>query len=94
MTFSDDSERRRLESELRQLTAELAEAERRKTELSTPPFAHELRNPLAPIRNALYVMRKVSDNATSMAQLRADEWNANWSSSCICQRSTRYRRGE
>ena len=63
MTFSDDSERRRLESELRQLTAELAEAERRKTELIAT-LAHELRNPLAPIRNALHVMRKVSDNAT------------------------------
>jgi len=70
MTFSDDSERRRLESELRQLTAELAEAERRKTEFIAT-LAHELRNPLAPIRNALHVMRKVSDNATSMAQLRA-----------------------
>jgi len=70
MTFSDDSERRRLESELRQLTAELAEAERRKTEFIAT-LAHELRNPLAPIRNALQVMRKVSDNATSMAQLRA-----------------------
>jgi PAS domain S-box-containing protein len=70
MTFSDDSERLRLENELRQLSAELAEAERRKTEFIAT-LAHELRNPLAPIRNALHVMRKASDNATSMAQLRA-----------------------
>src|ERR1700691_5076260 len=31
---------------------------------------HGLRNPLAPIRAALQVMRKAADNATSMAQVR------------------------
>ena len=34
------------------------------------PLAHELRNPLAPLRAALLLMRKANDNATSMAQLR------------------------
>lgn len=69
MTFYDDSERRRLVDELRERTAELAESERRKTEFIAT-LAHELRNPLAPLRAALQVMRKASNNATSMAQLR------------------------
>jgi CheY-like chemotaxis protein/nitrogen-specific signal transduction histidine kinase len=69
MTFYDDSERRRLAEELRDRTAELAESERRKTEFIAT-LAHELRNPLAPLRAALQVMRKSSDNATSVEQLR------------------------
>ena len=69
MSFYDDSQRRRLEGELRERTAELAESERRKTEFIAT-LAHELRNPLAPIRAALQVMRKAADNATSMAQVR------------------------
>ncbi len=69
LAFYDDSQRRRLEGEVRDRTAELAESERRKTEFIAT-LAHELRNPLAPLRAALQVMRKASDNATSMAQLR------------------------
>jgi PAS domain S-box-containing protein len=69
MSFFDDSRRRQLEDELRERTAELAESERRKTEFIAT-LAHELRNPLAPIRAALQVMRKPADNATSMAQVR------------------------
>jgi len=69
ITFSDISERRRLENELRQRTAELVESECRKTEFIAT-LAHELRNPLAPIRAALQMMRKASDNAASMAQMR------------------------
>jgi PAS domain S-box-containing protein len=55
MSFYDDSQRRQLEAELRKRTAELAESERRKTEFIAA-LAHELRNPLAPIRAALQVM--------------------------------------
>jgi PAS domain S-box-containing protein len=69
LTFYDDSQRRRLEGELRDLNTELAQSERRKTEFIAT-LAHELRNPLAPLRAALQAMRKASDNATSMAQLR------------------------
>ena len=69
LTFYDDSEHRRLAGELRERISELAESERRKTEFIAT-LAHELRNPLAPLRAALQVMRKASDNATSMAQLR------------------------
>jgi PAS domain S-box-containing protein len=69
LSFYDDSQRRQLERELRERTAELADSERRKTEFIAT-LAHELRNPLAPIRAALQVMRKAADNATSMAQVR------------------------
>lgn len=70
MTFYDDAEHRRLAAELRDRTAQLEESEHRKTEFIAT-LAHELRNPLAPLRAALQAMRKASDDATSMAQLRA-----------------------
>ncbi len=69
MAFYDDAERQRLAAELRDRTTELAESERRKSEF-VATLAHELRNPLAPLRAALQIMRKASDNATTMAQLR------------------------
>jgi PAS domain S-box-containing protein len=52
----DITERKRLELELRKNAADLAEADRRKNEFLAM-LAHELRNPLAPIRNALHVVR-------------------------------------
>ncbi|HZU36052.1 MAG TPA: response regulator [Gemmataceae bacterium] len=53
---ADRAERRRLEEELHQRAEELAEAHRRKDEFLAI-LAHEMRNPLAPIRNALQLMR-------------------------------------
>jgi two-component system CheB/CheR fusion protein len=50
------AERKRLEQELHQRAEELAEADRRKDEFLAM-LGHELRNPLAPIRNAVQVMR-------------------------------------
>jgi signal transduction histidine kinase/CheY-like chemotaxis protein len=50
------AERRRLEQELRCRAEQLAEADRRKDEFLAM-LGHELRNPLAPIRNAVEVMR-------------------------------------
>jgi PAS domain S-box-containing protein len=56
-TISQDvTERRRLEDGLRRLAADLAEADRRKTEFLAM-LAHELRNPLAPISNAAKALR-------------------------------------
>jgi PAS domain S-box-containing protein len=52
----DITERRRLEDKLRQVAVEMSEADRRKNEFLAM-LAHELRNPLAPIRNALQIMR-------------------------------------
>ncbi len=53
---SDITERRRLEEELRRRASELAAADRRKDEFLAM-LAHELRNPLAPIANALEAIR-------------------------------------
>jgi PAS domain S-box-containing protein len=54
VVFRDVSERKRAEESLR-------EADRRKSEFLAM-LAHELRNPLAPIRNALEILRQREDN--------------------------------
>jgi PAS domain S-box-containing protein len=51
----DITERKRLEQELRQRLDELAEADRQKNDFLAM-LAHELRNPMAPMRNALHLM--------------------------------------
>jgi signal transduction histidine kinase len=53
----DLSEYKRLEDSLRRRAAELAEADRRKDEFLAM-LAHELRNPLAPIRNAVHILHR------------------------------------
>ncbi|HWP65989.1 MAG TPA: MASE1 domain-containing protein [Candidatus Limnocylindria bacterium] len=53
---------RRLEAELTQRAADLAEADRRK-DVFLAMLAHELRGPLAPISNALQVLRASPANA-------------------------------
>ncbi|MDR3636722.1 MAG: PAS domain S-box protein [Isosphaeraceae bacterium] len=55
--IEDVTERKRLEGELGRRMDELADADRRKDEFLAI-LAHELRNPLAPIRNALHLMRR------------------------------------
>ncbi len=57
--FSDITERRRIEQELR-------EADRRKDEFLAT-LAHELRNPLAPIRNSVHIL-KMTDGIDPAAQ--------------------------
>jgi PAS domain S-box-containing protein len=52
----DITERKRLEQELRQRVQELAEADRKKDEFLAT-LAHELRNPLAPLRTALQLLQ-------------------------------------
>lgn len=49
-------ERSRIEKELRRRAEQLAEMDRRKDEFLAT-LAHELRNPLAPIRNSLHILR-------------------------------------
>jgi PAS domain S-box-containing protein len=56
-TQLDITERKRLEEELRRRAEELAGADRRKDQFLAM-LAHELRNPLAPIRNAVELMRQ------------------------------------
>src|SRR4029079_7468779 len=52
----DITERKRLEDELRGRAEQLIEADHRKNEFLAT-LAHELRNPLAPIRNGLQILR-------------------------------------
>jgi PAS domain S-box-containing protein len=63
----DITERKRLEQELRQRVQELAEGDRRKNEFLAT-LSHELRNPLAPIRNALEVMQLADGDPAKLAQ--------------------------
>ena len=63
----DVTERRRLELELRQRVQELANADQRKDQFLAM-LAHELRNPLAPIRNAAHVLR-LSENASTTDEM-------------------------
>lgn len=52
--------------ELRKLAADLSEADHRKNEFLAM-LAHELRNPLAPIRNALEIMRMTAGHEETVA---------------------------
>ncbi len=65
----DMTERKQAEEELRRLAANLTEANHRKTEFLAT-LAHELRNPLAPIRNGLEVLRLAGDNPDTAAKVR------------------------
>lgn len=61
----DVTERERLESELKARVEELAERDRRKNEyLAT--LAHELRNPLAPVLNAVAILQSRPSEAESV----------------------------
>jgi PAS domain S-box-containing protein len=62
---TDVHEQQQTANKLQQLAADLSEADRRKNEFLAM-LAHELRNPLAPIRNALQVMRLTGDNGETV----------------------------
>jgi PAS domain S-box-containing protein len=65
-TVSQDvTERKQLENNLRKLAADLSEGDRRKDEFLAM-LAHELRNPLAPISNAVQVLRKGDSDAKAI----------------------------
>ena len=59
----DITERKAMEDELRRVAADLSEADHRKDEFLAT-LAHELRNPLAPIRNGLQIMKMAGDQRT------------------------------
>ncbi len=66
----DNTERNRLADELRQVAADLSEADRRKNEFLAT-LAHELRNPLAPIRNGLQLMKLAGMQKATVEQARS-----------------------
>ena len=70
LTFRDVGERRGLERELSRTAEELATAHRRKDEFLAM-LAHELRNPLAPLRNGIQILRSLSGADEQMAQVEA-----------------------
>jgi two-component system CheB/CheR fusion protein len=61
----DVSKRKRLEEDLRKVADELSESDRRKDQFLAM-LAHELRNPLAPIRNAVEILRLMPDNVEAV----------------------------
>ena len=68
-TQTDVTERRLLEEELRQGSAELLAADRHKDEFLAI-LGHELRNPLAPIRNAVEAMREAALSEPALREAR------------------------
>jgi PAS domain S-box-containing protein len=68
--FRDLTERKRLEDETKRRADELAEADRRKDEFLAM-LSHELRNPLAPIMNALHVLRQDQTENPVLQQARS-----------------------
>ena len=69
-TISQDiTERRQMEDNLRQLADDLSKADRRKDEFLAT-LAHELRNPLAPIRNGLEVMKVADPNSETVERVQ------------------------
>lgn len=65
----DVTDRKRQEEELRQRAVELAEADRKKDDFIAL-LAHELRNPLAPVRTGLEVIRLAGGGSEAMEQAR------------------------
>ena len=65
----DITESRQAEHSLRKVAADLAEADRRKSEFLAT-LAHELRNPLAPISSGLSLLRLGSDSPATVARIR------------------------
>ena len=69
LLLNDVTEQRRAERSLRESQAMLREADRRK-DAFLATLAHELRNPLAPIRNGLQVMRLAGNDACAVERSR------------------------
>ncbi len=68
-TNTDVTEARESAEQLRALTERLSDADRRKDEFLAT-LAHELRNPLAPVRNSLELMKRAANDVQAMQPLR------------------------
>ena len=91
----DITEQKRAEDELRRVAADLSEADRRKDEFLAT-LAHELRNPLAPIRTALEILRawRRADaeprwRAPGMMDRQVRPPDRAWSTTCSTSRASR-----
>ena len=69
LVFREIQDRKRQQQELLAQKAQLEDSDRRKTEFLAT-LAHELRNPLAPINNALQLWPHAENNREQMEQLR------------------------
>jgi two-component system CheB/CheR fusion protein len=67
--YRDVSDRKRLEAELHERMDQLTDADRRKDEFLAT-LAHELRNPLAPVRNGLHIIKQLERHDTTIAKVR------------------------
>jgi PAS domain S-box-containing protein len=70
VAIEDVTAQKQSERMLREQAAALKEADARKNEFLAT-LAHELRNPLAPIRNSLYIMQMTSDDREALEASRA-----------------------
>lgn len=70
LLLHDVTEQRRAERSLRESQELLREADRRK-DAFLATLAHELRNPLAPIRNGLQIMRLAEEDPSAIERTRA-----------------------
>jgi len=68
--FKDITEQKQADENLRRLAEDLAQSNQRQSEFLAT-LAHELRNPLAPIRTGLDLMRMNPTNVDALAKVRA-----------------------
>lgn len=68
-TYTDITDEREMEQELRQRTDELAQADIHKNEFLAT-LAHELRSPLAPLLNGLELIKLVADDRATVEKTR------------------------
>lgn len=68
-TCTDIQDLKGLHEELRMVAARLSDADRRKDEFLAT-LAHELRNPLAPIRTGLEVMKMIKNDPVTLEEVR------------------------
>jgi len=69
LLFRDTTERKRIEEDMRRLASDASDASRRKSEFLAV-LAHELRNPMAPIRTGLEIMRLRADSPETIERVR------------------------